>query len=225
MSLSSTNVESDFAARSETAGSTSVGIYGNYLKRLVDLGAVAMAAVFVLPFLAVICALISLDGHLPFFVQRRVGRHGREFRMWKLRTMVPRAEERLEAHLAANPDARAEWDQTQKLKIDPRITPIGRILRKSSLDELPQFFNVLTGDMSLVGPRPMLPSQTVLYPGSAYYTMRPGITGLWQVSERNESEFASRATFDSIYLETLGLKTDVLIAVRTVGVVFRGTGY
>ena len=95
--------------------------------------------------------------------------------------MVVDAERRLAEHLAGDPAARAEWDTTQKLKNDPRITPIGRLIRKSSLDELPQLWNVLRGDMSLVGPRPMMPDQTALYPGRAYYALRPGLTGFWQI--------------------------------------------
>jgi lipopolysaccharide/colanic/teichoic acid biosynthesis glycosyltransferase len=145
--------------------------------------------------------------------------------MWKLRTMVDNADERLEAYLEANPEARSEWDSSQKLKDDPRITRVGRMLRRTSLDELPQVLNVLTGDMSLVGPRPMMPSQRTLYPGSAYYRLRPGITGSWQVTDRNDSTFADRARFDTAYERELSLATDVKILLATVRVVLRGTGY
>ncbi len=139
--------------------------------------------------------------------------------------MVPNAHEHLEAYLNANPAARVEWDATQKLKNDPRITKVGRILRKTSLDELPQLFNVIKGDMSLVGPRPMMCSQRDLYPGSAYFKMRPGITGTWQVSDRNDSEFQSRAGFDNGYERNLSFGTDLSILLKTIGVVVRGTGY
>ncbi len=139
--------------------------------------------------------------------------------------MVPNAEERLESHLAASPQTREEWDSTQKLKNDPRITSTGKFLRKSSLDELPQLWNVLTGDMSLVGPRPMMENQESLYPGTAYYALRPGVTGSWQVSDRNETTFAGRAKFDTEYYYSLSLATDLKILARTVNVVLRATGH
>lgn len=139
--------------------------------------------------------------------------------------MIVNADAQLETYLASDPTARAEWDSTQKLKVDPRITRFGRILRKSSLDELPQLWNVLKGDMSLVGPRPMMPCQRDLYPGSAYYRLRPGITGPWQVSRRNESTFADRARFDTDYDRTLSLGTDIGLLISTVRVVVRATGY
>jgi len=178
----------------------------------------------VLPLVAILALLVALDGANPFYRQQRVGRNGKVFSILKIRTMVPDAEHTLEAHLASNADARREWDHKQKLSDDPRITRLGAILRKASLDELPQLWNVLRGDMSLIGPRPMMVEQRALYPGVAYYHMRPGITGLWQVSERNESSFAERATFDTAYYNDLSLKTDLSILARTVGVVLRGTG-
>jgi exopolysaccharide production protein ExoY len=139
--------------------------------------------------------------------------------------MVDDAEAKLEDHLAADSSARHEWDTTQKLKADPRITSFGRFLRRSSLDELPQLWNVLKGDMSLVGPRPMMPEQAPLYSGEAYYTLRPGITGLWQVSERNATAFADRAHYDARYEQDLSLVNDLRILMATVRVVLRGTGY
>jgi exopolysaccharide production protein ExoY len=169
--------------------------------------------------------LIARDGHSPFYWNARVGRSGRVFHMLKLRTMVRDADARLEAHLAADPAAAAEWGATQKLKKDPRITTFGRILRKTSMDELPQLWNVLVGDMSLVGPRPMMPSQQVLYPGRAYYTLRPGLTGPWQVSDRNGCTFAKRAEFDRDYEQSLSLATDLRLLARTVAVVLKGTGF
>lgn len=150
--------------------------------------------------------------------------NGRRFFMWKFRTMVPNAEEHLNRYLAANPQARAEWECKQKLNDDPRITKLGRILRRTSVDELPQLINVLSGDMSLVGPRPMMPCQQALYPGHAYYRLRPGLTGLWQVSERHTSTFAERAIYDDSYESKLSFVTDANILARTVGVVLRATG-
>ena len=200
------------------------GLYRRYLKRALDVTAILLAAPVVVPVVAALAFAVSRDGSKPFYSQQRVGQHGRAFRMWKLRSMVPDADERMEAYLASNPAARAEWDETQKLKNDPRVTPFGRFLRKSSLDELPQLWNVFTGDMSLVGPRPMMLNQQALYPGMAYYALRPGITGYWQTAGRNRTTFEARAEYDTVYEESLSLATDARILVRTVGVVMNGTG-
>ncbi len=201
------------------------GLYRNGLKRVLDTVLILLAAPFVLPVILVLAAIVARDGHSPFYRSRRVGRNGRTFNMLKLRTMVPNADDLLEKHLREDENARDEWNSTQKLKNDPRITRVGHLLRKASLDELPQLWNVLVGDMSLVGPRPMLPEQRPMYPGLAYYAVRPGITGFWQVSERNDSEFAKRADFDRQYDEQLSFTTDIALMARTVGVVVRGTGY
>ncbi len=199
--------------------------YQYFGKRGLDLLLVLLTLPIILPLVLCLSLLVSLDGSMPFYSQKRVGRGGRIYTMWKLRSMVPDADAKLEACLAQDPIARAEWDSTQKLKCDPRITRFGRVLRKSSLDELPQLWNVLKGDMSLVGPRPMMPDQQDLYPGSAYREMRPGITGLWQVSERNQSTFADRARYDAVYYRELSLATDLKLLLATVRVVVRATGY
>ena len=193
------------------------GPYRRVFKRAFDITAVLVAVPVILPMIAGLALCVSIQGGSPFYAQERVGRDRRVFRMWKLR--------RMEACLAADAGARREWDETQKLKNDPRITPIGRVLRKCSLDELPQLWNVLIGDMSLVGPRPMMTSQQALYPSTVYYEMRPGITGYWQVSARNESSFADRAVFDSAYDADLSLATDLRVLWRTVHTVTNGTGY
>ncbi len=179
----------------------------------------------VVPLVGVLAILVALDGSTPFYRQRRVGRNGRIFNMWKIRTMVPDAEDILQEYLEQNTGAREEWEHKQKLRYDPRITRLGCFLRKSSIDELPQLWNVLRGDMSLIGPRPMMIDQQARYPGAAYYHLRPGITGLWQVSDRNESNFSERAKFDTDYYYNLSLKTDLSIFVRTIITVLRGTGY
>ena len=200
------------------------GVYRRKIKRILDLLLVLISAPIVVPLVILLAVLVMMDGEWPFYTQERVGRHGQHYRIWKIRTMVPHAEAALAAHLAADPAARAEWDQMQKLKFDPRITPIGRALRKTSLDELPQLWNVLKGDMSLVGPRPILPEQRPLYPGTAYYRLRPGLTGPWQVSERNRSTFAERANYDQDYDARLSLGTDLGLLTATVRVVLKGTG-
>lgn len=194
-------------------------------KRAFDILAVVGAAPIWVPLIAICALIVARDGHKPFYLQDRVGRGGRIFRMIKLRSMVPNADVRLEQHLAANPEARAEWDATQKLKNDPRITTIGRIIRKMSIDELPQLLNVLRGDMSLVGPRPFMTSQTDLYKGKGYYRLRPGLTGFWQVTERNECDFVARVDFDDAYERSVSLVTDLSVLRQTVAVVLRGTGY
>ena len=193
-------------------------------KRLVDLALVAVGGPFFLPLIVILVVLVRLDGGPAFYLQPRIGQHGRVFRLWKLRSMVPNAEAALATYLDSNPDARAEWDSTQKLRHDPRLTLIGGFLRRYSLDELPQLWNVLIGDMSLVGPRPMMPSQRLLYPGTAYYDLRPGLTGLWQISERNNCTFADRAAYDNRYAQSISAGVDFAILVKTMGVVFRGTG-
>ena len=200
------------------------GPYRRGLKRVFDLVVVLAAAPFVVPLVLMLAAAVALDGGRPFYTQSRVGKGGRIFRMWKLRSMVVDADDRMAAHLATDPAARREWDETQKLREDPRITPFGQFLRKSSLDELPQLWNVVTGDMSLVGPRPMMPCQRALYPATGYYALRPGITGYWQTAGRNRTTFAARALFDDAYERELSFATDMAILARTVSVVVKGTG-
>lgn len=218
-------VQAPLAIDVERGTPVSRGAYGAFFKRLSDVVLVLLAAPFVLPFGLLIAALVSMDGHSPFYRQERVGKDGRRFMMWKFRTMVPGADRRLAEYLDTDPQAKIEWARTQKLKRDPRCTRIGRALRRMSIDELPQLLNVLSGDMSLVGPRPMMPDQQSLYPGAAYYRLRPGITGFWQVSARNESEFVDRALYDDLYEQSMSLKIDVLLLARTLTVVVRGTGY
>jgi len=201
------------------------GAYRNLGKKLLDISAIVMAAPIVVPLVAALAVIVALDGGKPFYTQQRIGKHGRQFRMWKLRSMVADADLRMAEHLEQHPAAKAEWDVTQKLKNDPRITRFGHIMRRSSLDELPQLWNVLTGDMSLVGPRPMMTCQQAMYPGTVYYGMRPGITGYWQTAGRNATTFEARAGFDAAYDADLSLATDAAILARTVGVVLRATGY
>ena len=201
------------------------GLYATVFKRAIDLLAVAILAVPVTIIVLIFAALVALDGKSPFYVQRRLGRAGRGFNMIKLRSMVANADALLEDYLAKNPEEAREWEEKQKLLNDPRITPIGHIIRKTSLDELPQLWNVLMGDMSLVGPRPIMVDQKPIYPSAAYYDLRPGITGPWQVSARNDSSFAERADYDATYLDDLTLAKDIKIMWQTVGVVVDATGH
>ena len=199
--------------------------YRHVFKRLLDIVLIVIAIPAVVPLIGLLALLVALRGGSPFYSQSRIGRGGRIYRIWKLRTMVIDADRTLEAYLDTDPALRAEWDTTQKLKHDPRITPLGRILRKSSIDELPQLWNVLRGEMSLVGPRPMMLDQLKLYDGSAYYRLRPGINGIWQVSQRNDGAFADRVIHDEEYDRTLSLATDLRLLAATVRVVLSGTGH
>ncbi|APG48207.1 Sugar transferase involved in lipopolysaccharide synthesis [Phaeobacter porticola] len=202
------------------------GGYANLGKRLLDIVLVLLTLPISLPLILMAALALMYEGGNPFYTQDRLGQRGRLFSILKLRTMVCNADQLLESHLARDPALRREWDETQKLKNDPRITPVGRFLRTTSLDELPQLWNVLMGQMSLVGPRPMMPDQLPLYgDATAYFDLKPGITGLWQVSLRNESSFAMRCRADASYQRDLSLRADLGLLWRTVGVVLRGTGY
>ena len=200
------------------------GIYRAFGKRVFDILLVMIVAPASLTLIAIAALLTSLDGHAPFYWQKRVGRGGRVFRMVKIRTMVPDADARLAAYLDQNPDAHREWENKQKLFDDPRVTQLGHLLRRTSLDELPQLWNVLKGDMSIVGPRPMMEEQQALYPGREYFALRPGITGLWQISDRSRGSFVGRASFDAAYNRVLSFGTDLRILVATIGVILRCTG-
>jgi lipopolysaccharide/colanic/teichoic acid biosynthesis glycosyltransferase len=166
--------------------------------------------------------MVKLSGPGPiFYGQKRIGQGGRPIRVWKFRSMVKDADRALHAHLAAHPAAQAEWDANHKLRHDPRITWIGGFLRASSLDELPQLWNVLRGDMSLVGPRPIVRDEAARYEQdfSLYGRVKPGITGMWQVSGRSDTTYAERVHLDSYYVRNWSLWLDLAIIGQTVWVV------
>ncbi len=225
-----TNVFTDIAGTHvpEIAGSSSSlrRIYPTFGKRVLDL----LLAFVMLPALAPVIGLlyfmVRLEGGPGFFGHTRIGRNGRSFRCWKLRTMSPQADVLLEQLLRTDPAARAEWERDRKLRQDPRVTRLGKFLRRSSLDELPQIWNVLKGEMSLIGPRPVTRDELVKYGSNeqAYLSTRPGITGAWQVSGRNDISYAERVRLDTRYSSQLSLMTDVRILARTVRTVARGTG-
>ncbi|MEO0402558.1 MAG: sugar transferase [Pseudomonadota bacterium] len=196
-------------------------------KRLFDIVLSLFAALVLVPLIAVLWVIVRADGGPGFYSQKRVGKNGRIFRCWKLRTMVVDAEARLQAMCEANPELAHEWYVNQKLRKDPRITRWGSFLRKTSLDELPQLWNIFVGDMSIVGPRPFIVDQAEIYNsagGRAYYTVRPGITGPWQVFGRGQTTFADRVQFDAHYCRTQSLLTDLFYIWKTFGVVLRRTG-
>lgn len=202
--------------------------YSRVWKRALDVTLIVLALPLLVPVFVVLSALCMLDGGAPFYTHMRVGKGGRNFRCYKFRSMVPDADRRLAELLERDADARREWDQFQKLKNDPRITPVGRFLRASSLDELPQLINVLLGDMSLVGPRPFTRAEEAAYRrsgGVAYFDLRPGLTGYWQVTARNRATTGKRGLYDNRYARRMGLLTDLGILMRTVGVVLQRTGH
>ena len=166
------------------------GPYRSAGKRVLDTLAVLISLPFALPIIGLCALALWIEGGSPIYKQTRIGKNGKRFSILKLRTMVQNADQVLEDYLAKDPAMRAEWDTLQKLKNDPRVTRVGGLLRATSLDELPQLINVLKGDMSLVGPRPMMVEQEEMYGDMrAYEALRPGITGLWQVSARNGNTF------------------------------------
>jgi Undecaprenyl-phosphate galactose phosphotransferase WbaP len=197
------------------------------LKRILDLCGVAVGGLLISPIMVTIALLIKLDSPGPvFYGHLRVGARGEHFRCWKFRTMRPDAERLLDEYLQNNPLLRAEWEQTQKLRNDPRVTRVGRFLRKTSLDELPQLWNVLRGEMSLTGPRPIVDAEVCKYGEvyKVYKRIRPGISGFWQVSGRSDTDYAERVAMDSYYVRNWSLWLDLFILARTVKIVLLGRG-
>jgi undecaprenyl-phosphate galactose phosphotransferase len=195
-------------------------------KRLLDVViASLMLVLLALPMLA-LALLIRRDGGKAIFAHRRIGQYGREFSCLKFRTMAPDAEAMLKAYLEQNPDARAEWEKDYKLRHDPRITPIGHFLRRTSLDELPQLFNVLSGQMSLVGVRPVVREELPRYGDSLpyYLAFRPGLTGWWQVNGRNDVTYDERVEMDVWYVQNRTLWLDIRIIIKTALVVLKRDG-
>jgi exopolysaccharide production protein ExoY len=198
-----------------------------HLKRAMDVVGSAMLLVLTAPVFLLLILLAWREGSPAFFVHRRVGRGGVPFGCIKFRTMVPDADRALADLLARDPAAREEWQATWKLKKDPRVTRRGALLRATSLDELPQLVNVLRGEMSLVGPRPVVQAELdTLYGAAAplYHSVRPGMTGAWQVSERSDAEYHGRVALDVAYVRNPSLLTDLVILARTVEAVLRRRG-
>ncbi|MCJ8233324.1 undecaprenyl-phosphate galactose phosphotransferase WbaP [Aeromonas veronii] len=196
------------------------------IKRLFDILVSSILLCLLSPFLLYIGWKVSRDGASPLYGHERVGQYGRKFKCLKFRSMIINSKEVLEHLLSTDANAKAEWDKDFKLKNDPRITSVGHFLRKTSLDELPQLFNVLRGEMSLVGPRPVVEEELERYgDDKSYYLMaKPGMTGLWQVSGRNDVDYSTRVYFDSWYVKNWGLWNDIAILFKTVSVVFNREG-
>lgn len=189
-----------------------------FFKRGLDLVGASMGMLVLSGPIALIAHIIKKDGGPAFYYQERIGKDGKTFKCWKLRSMVVNSQEVLEELLARDPDARKEWEADFKLKNDPRITRIGHLIRKTSLDELPQLWNVLKGDMSLVGPRPIVEKELEYYGkhSADYLAAKPGLTGLWQVSGRNDTSYAYRVYLDTWYVSHWSLWTDIVIILQTV---------
>lgn len=188
------------------------------LKRAFDVVVSSLLLVGGLPFLVAVAVAVAADGGSPFYGQLRVGRHGRIFRLWKVRSMTADAEVRLQRLLGEDPVAKAEWDRERKLRNDPRITGFGRLLRKTAVDEVPQLWNVLKGDMSLVGPRPVVEAELARYgeEADAYLLVRPGITGLWQVAGRNDVDYDRRVSLDAWYVRHWSFWNDLVVLFMTI---------
>jgi lipopolysaccharide/colanic/teichoic acid biosynthesis glycosyltransferase len=188
------------------------------IKRCWDVLLVLVSMPVMLPILGAVSAVILLNSPGPvFYSHRRIRKNGAFFSMWKFRTMCVNSTEVLEEYLARHPAAHAEWSQTHKLRRDPRITPLGSFLRRYSLDELPQLWNVLMGQMSLVGPRPIVAAEVEKYGDcfESYCRVKPGLTGLWQVSGRSELSYDARVALDCEYVERWSLTKDVMILLKT----------
>lgn len=198
-----------------------------WLKRAFDIVAVVSGGLVILPFIIIIAIIVGIDNRgRIIFAHTRVGRGGRLFPCYKFQTMVPNASEMLEKYLAENPAARAEWEESFKLTHDPRVTRVGAFLRKTSLDELPQLLNVLKGEMSLVGPRPIVEKEIARYGENfkEYKEVLPGITGMWQASGRSDTTYPERVAMDTWYVRNWSIWIDLMYLAKTVKIVLTGKG-
>ncbi len=197
---------------------------GGLLKRILDLIIATTALVMAAPVMIVVALLIKMTAGGPaVFSHSRVGFGGKPFSCYKFRSMVANSEDVLKSYLEANPNIRMEWEKTHKIRNDPRVTFLGRMLRKSSLDELPQLYNIIRGDMSCVGPRPIVKEELLRYGDHVgeYLRTRPGLTGLWQVSGRSSMDYANRVALDSQYVRNWSVWFDIAILFRTIFAVMR----
>lgn len=201
--------------------------YYRFIKRVFDILLIVGSCWISIPIMMIIGGIVWLNDPGPiFFSHIRIGRNGKTFKYYKFRTMVVNAKTKLREYLAANPEAQKEWEESYKLKNDPRITKVGHFLRKSSLDELPQLFNVLKGEMSLVGPRPIIRTEIRKYGDyiQDFYLVRPGITGVWQVSGRSDTTYDERVRMDSWYVHNWSVWIDIVYLVKTILVVIKSKG-
>lgn len=196
-------------------------------KRMFDIVVASSLLLFLMPIMLVIAVAVAIQGGLPvLFSHKRIGQGESTFGCLKFRSMVRDADVQLAHLLQTDPASRREWEETQKLRVDPRVHAVGNLLRKSSLDELPQLFNVLRGEMSLVGPRPIVAAEVIRYGKQFrhYTAVRPGLTGLWQVSGRSDVGYGERVAFDIEYVQAIGFWSDMRVLVKTAWVVVAGRG-
>ena len=201
--------------------------YNTAIKRVLDLFMLLCGSVIVLPVMAVIAVIIKITSPGPvFYGHERIGKNGQRIKVWKFRSMAVDADKILERILAENPEYRKEWEECHKLTNDPRVTTIGKFLRKSSLDELPQLLNILTGEMTFIGPRPVTDAEEVKYGENFLYvfSVKPGLSGMWQVSGRSDTDYAERVALDSYYIQNWSLWLDIWLISKTIGVVLTGKG-
>ena len=222
-------LETDLVLDNSVVSSPAIvtSFYAHYGKRGLDLLLGSVLLLLLSPVILVLALLVALtSGFPPFYAATRMGKDGRPFRMWKLRSMVRDADAVLQRWSETNPELAAEYEQNLKLRDDPRVTPLGRFMRKTSLDELPQLLNVARGEMSLVGPRPYYAAELVEYPEvrDALVTVRPGITGPWQVNGRNAISPDRRMSLDEIYVETVSMSVDFVCLLKTARCLWRANG-
>jgi len=220
------NTEKVRLIRSQTLVAANQKQIGGRYSRVLDIFFAAGLCLIFLPVIATTCLVLLCSGGPVFFRQARLGHGGQLFSVYKFRTMVPNAADALNSILEQNQDLKKEWAANFKLKNDPRVTWIGRFLRRTSLDELPQLWNIIKGDMSLVGPRPIEPFEIAQYGRFAkhYYAQRPGLTGLWQVSGRSNASYHRRVVLDAFYSRNKNIILDLRIIIKTIWVVLKGHG-
>lgn len=198
-----------------------------FLKRFIDLGLLLLFSPLIIPLIIFISILVKCTSKGPvFYGHKRIGKNGKEITTWKFRSMVLDADKRLKELLESNPELKKEWEENQKLEHDPRITPIGKFLRKTSLDELPQFFNILIGQMSFVGPRPIVEAEKKKYGDKFTYifSVSPGLSGMWQISGRSSTGYDERIMLDTFYIQNWSIWLDIWIILQTCLVVITGKG-
>jgi Undecaprenyl-phosphate galactose phosphotransferase WbaP len=197
------------------------------IKRFMDITIVILGGIIILPLLLIIALLVKLSSPGPvLYKHTRLGINGKYFTAYKFRSMVLDADKKLEELLASDPASREQWEKNHKLRSDPRITIIGKFLRRTSFDEFPQLLNILKGEMSLVGPRPIVDAEVKKY-GEDYariFSVKPGLTGLWQVSGRSDTDYNERVSFDTYYLQSWSIWLDVWVLFKTFSVVIKGKG-
>jgi Undecaprenyl-phosphate galactose phosphotransferase WbaP len=218
----------DFGGILGLATSYRLNMFWNlWIKRILDIFLLLIGGILVSPFLLWIVLLVKLSSPGPvLYSQERIGKNGKHFKAYKFRSMVVDADKKLRVLLETDPNAKREWDENHKIKNDPRITKIGKFLRRTSLDEIPQLINIFRGEMSLVGPRPIVDGEIKKY-GEYFhkiFSIRPGLTGLWQVSGRSDTDYAERVSLDTYYLQSWSVWLDLWILYKTVGAVFKGRG-